>query len=71
MIWSEPYIMPWSKTHATYNVFHVLAFVQLVSFLVNSVNQGVFAYKWNKVESTVTLSILVVAAIYAINYFAK
>lgn len=61
MIWTEPYIMP--------NTFYILAFIQVVSFLVNSINQGSFAYKWNKVESKVTLSILVLAVLYTIKYF--
>jgi len=63
LFWSEPYIMP--------NIFFALFVVQMLSFLVNSIVKPTqsFIDKWNIVESKVTLSILVVTAVYAIKYF--
>ena len=61
LFWSEPYIMP--------NGFFIIAIIQGISFLVNSVVTPTVAKEWNNIECGVTLGVLILIVLYAIRYF--
>jgi hypothetical protein len=61
LFWSEPYIMP--------NGFYILAWIQGISFLVNSIGGSKKSMTWNKCECVITLGILSLIAYHAIKYF--
>ena len=63
VFWSEPYILP--------NGFYTIAWIQALSFLINSIVGSKKAMIWNKFECVATLGTLLLIVLYAINYFTK
>jgi hypothetical protein len=63
LFWNEPYIKP--------NGFIILAFIQLISYIINITLNPTYKKVWNRFEALATIGVILSIVIYAINYFTK